>query len=290
MKLFICKVCEKQFATQDALNGHGRAHRENKQPEKKRVYEKRPCPETGELLTIKTLNMRAFNVELYYKNPVKCKTCNSTIKWISRNNIFCGKLCANKSREYTEKTREKISKGLAEYHFKRVKVEKHAIKSMKKSEIESEYKNTQYEFSKIYSGKCAHCKTNFYSRKNSKYCKEHSNLYKSGNRNKYAFTFNVFDYPELFDLDLVKELGFYSAGGKYKKNLNGLTRDHKVSVNEAIKNNYDPYYIKHPLNCELMSFKDNSKKKTRSSITYENLVLLVDEWLSERASNPQTAI
>ena len=60
--------------------------------------------------------------------------------------------------------------------------------------------------------------------------------------------------------------------------MNGYTRDHKVSVNEAIKNNYDPYYIKHPLNCELMSFNDNNKKKTKSSISYDELVKKVDEY------------
>jgi len=61
-------------------------------------------------------------------------------------------------------------------------------------------------------------------------------------------------------------------------NTNGLTRDHKISVNEAIRNNYDPYYIKHPLNCELMSWKKNNKKKTKSSITYSKLKQLVDAY------------
>lgn len=71
----------------------------------------------------------------------------------------------------------------------------------------------------------------------------------------------------------LKEVGMWGYD-----NTNGLTRDHKLSVNEAIKNNYDPYYIKHPLNCELMSWTENNKKKTKSSITYEKLKQLVDDY------------
>lgn len=63
-----------------------------------------------------------------------------------------------------------------------------------------------------------------------------------------------------------------------KDNPDGVTRDHKVSVNEAIINGYDSYYIKHPLNCELMLFGDNAKKHTKSSITYEELVEKVKEY------------
>ena len=77
----------------------------------------------------------------------------------------------------------------------------------------------------------------------------------------------------------MKEKGWYCKGGRYKKwNPSGLTRDHKISVNEAIKNNYDPYYIKHPLNCELMSFEKNNKKKIKSSLTYQQLLKIVDKY------------
>lgn len=63
-----------------------------------------------------------------------------------------------------------------------------------------------------------------------------------------------------------------------KTNPGGVTRDHKVSVNEAILKGYDSYYIKHPLNCELMLFSENAKKHTKSSITYEELVSQVDKY------------
>ena len=137
------------------------------------------------------------------------------------------------------------------------------------------------DFTKIIKNRCKHCNNIFYSRQNIKFCKNHSYLYTRKNKNRYKFTFNLYEYPDLFDLSLLEKTGWYSNGkidSKKPVNMNGYTRDHKVSVNEAIKNNYDPYYIKHPLNCELMSFNDNNKKKTKSSISYDELVKKVDEY------------
>jgi hypothetical protein len=96
-------------------------------------------------------------------------------------------------------------------------------------------------------------------------------MYCESSKSGYKFTFNVYHFPELFDLDLLNKVGWYSPGGKTKKwNINGLSRDHKISVNDAIKNNYDPYYIT-PLNCELMPHIENNSKKTKSSISYTYL-------------------
>lgn len=60
--------------------------------------------------------------------------------------------------------------------------------------------------------------------------------------------------------------------------MSGVSRDHRVSVSSAIKNNYDPYYITHPINCELMHHIDNVKKHTSSSITYEELIKQVNDY------------
>ena len=89
----------------------------------------------------------------------------------------------------------------------------------------------------------------------------------------------MFHYPDLFDLDELTRIGFYSAGGNRKQvNMGGLSRDHRVSVSEAMANNYDEYYIRHPINCELMPQTANSSKHNKSSITYEQLVREVDEY------------
>ena len=120
---------------------------------------------------------------------------------------------------------------------------------------------------------CKHCSIPFTNTRQVKYCESCSHLYSHNGRARYWFTINVFKYPELFDLDSLKKVGFRS-----KENLNGYTRDHKVSVNEAIKNNYDPYYITHVMNCELMLWMDNNKKNTKSSISYDKLKMIVDEY------------
>jgi hypothetical protein len=80
----------------------------------------------------------------------------------------------------------------------------------------------------------------------------------------------------LFDLSLIDEIGWYSPAKKTERNLNGLTKDHIVSVSDAIKNNYDYYIITHPMNCKLMRQSENSKKKTRSAMSYEKLKRLVE--------------
>ena len=136
-------------------------------------------------------------------------------------------------------------------------------------------------FTKMHICKCSHCSTVSISRIKKKYCSVCSDLYSPNSRNRFKFTFNVFKFPDLFDTKLLSSIGFYSPGGKSGKwNPNGLSRDHRVSVNESILNNYDPFYITHPLNCELMTQEENNKKKTNSSISYAELVSIVDKYES----------
>lgn len=139
-----------------------------------------------------------------------------------------------------------------------------------------------HPFSKVYKCSCKiqSCDNIFYTEFPRKFCKDHTNFYTEKLRGKYGFKFNIFDFPDLFDLDLLKEKGFYHSGnikGK-PKNLDGLSRDHKISVADARKYNYDPYYISHAMNCDLISQSKNSSKGTKSSITYSELVELVNEY------------
>jgi len=100
-------------------------------------------------------------------------------------------------------------------------------------------------------------------------------------RYQYCFNFEIIDYVDIFDMSLVGAHGWRST---VHTNMNpyGVTRDHKVSVHDAIKFGYLPYYIKHPLNCELMLFVDNAKKGKKSSMLYEDLVTQVDEYEKTR--------
>jgi len=83
MKKYICKLCNKEFATRNALSGHGVAH-----SQKKKDFDNK---------------VRTENQERYYKSPTKCKGCGKVISYENRNNVFCGSSC---SAIYNNKRRE----------------------------------------------------------------------------------------------------------------------------------------------------------------------------------------
>ena len=96
-------------------------------------------------------------------------------------------------------------------------------------------------------------------------------------KNACVFKFNVYDYPEEFDLTLVEKYGFYSAANR-GNNLNGISRDHKISITYGFKNNINPKLISHPANCQLMLQSENSSKKTKCSISVDELKNEIQKW------------
>lgn len=209
------------------------------------------------------------------KNIYQCKNCQEKfIPKDKRYSIFCSQSCSasynNKGKKKSKETKEKISKTISS--ISDIKMKTCKWKLFLKYFVWG-------DFTKIIKNKCSFCNKIFYNRKNIKYCKNHSNMYMKNNRGRYEFTFNVYNYPDLFDLNLLNEKGWYSPKGKSGKwNPKGLTRDHKISKTEAVRNNYDPYYIKHPLNCQLLTQIENNRKRTNNSINYEELVKMINEW------------
>ncbi len=284
---FNCNICNKEFKSALALAGHKRMHGPSNGSVIPYFRSKCCVIETKEEITVEFL-------ETYLSKICSCKNCGKKIY----NQDFCCKSCSttftNKQRKpRSAESRKKTSRSLGIFNSKKPKKEKpeKIIKPKKLSKttiitkepkIAKDRLNKKLivgEYSYAHLRTCRHCSKKFYSRTEIQYCKDHAGLYMAENRNRFKFTFNVFHHPELFDLNLLKEIGWYSPGGKAGKwNINGLSRDHKVSVNDAIKNNYDPFYIKHPLNCELITHAENNKKKTKSSISYERLILLVEEY------------
>ena len=215
------------------------------------------------------------------KNIYTCKNCSNQFQPKNkRYSTFCSQSCSasynNRERIKTKESKKKIGYSLKnKYNRKRYPFPKsynHHLSPRNKKNITGKY-------TKIFLNKCKHCNYIFFNRQKMKYCEKHKNLYGKNNRNLYTFTFDIYDYPDLFNIKSIKEKGFYSPRKDGKNvDLNKFTRDHKISVTEAIKNNYDPYYIKHPLNCEIMSMKENNIKNDKSSITYEELVILVNNF------------
>lgn len=215
----------------------------------------------GAAYSKKMADLKFSKIAEYELNPKLCKYCQSPIPYDKRVNSFCDSSCSasynNKIKPY-DKVKETWKKKYP--------------KSKKTSSGHIIEPNSPY--SKLILCSCKHCGTKTLNRTQKRYCIDCEHLYSHEGRAKYWFTFNVFQYPELFDLSLITTYGFRDN----KTNPNGITRDHKISVNDAIRYNYDPYYIKHPMNCELMFFNDNNKKKTNSSITYEQLIELVNNY------------
>lgn len=194
------------------------------------------------------LALRAKCQIKYYSNPKYCKHCSTMIPWEKKTNSFCNQSCA------------------ASYNNSHSTANRKFGPSKKPAEPKLPYLT-------LYKCRCKHCGKEWRARQSKRICEEHTHLYSHEGRAKYWFTFNVYDYPYLFNLDLISKFGWRS-----QQNPNGVTRDHKISVNEAIKNSYDSFYIKHPLNCELMLFEQNNKKKTKSSISFSDLKKQVDDY------------
>lgn len=192
----------------------------------------------------------------------------------------------HKENPMSDKTKEKISKAQIG-KTQSIETKEKISKSLKELYKENPEKHSKFnalkptivgEFSTLYNCTCKHCNLKMLLPSPKQYCEEckenHSNL-----RMRFQFNFNVYHYPDLFDLDLLNENGWYAPRGKSGKwNPNGLSRDHKVSIAEAIKNNYDSYYITHPMNCELMPHSENQKKHSECSLSYSSLKQLVDEY------------
>lgn len=260
---YSCTSCEKVFNSSLGLAGHKRMHG----PSGGKIDNPVCCC----LITKYELLVR--DLEKYQRSLKPCKNCQKLFKPTTGRKTFCGHSCStsftNRSRgARSEETKKRISKSL-------IKVNK----PKKEAKPKNPKKESAGPYSQVFICSCKHCQIKFVSRIKKQYCSDHKDFYSAGNKSGYKFTFNVFHYPDLFDIDLLKSVGWFSPGGKAGKwNLNGLSRDHKISVNDAVAKGYDPYYITHPLNCELMPHVKNNKKKTNSSISYEKLKLLVDDY------------
>lgn len=91
------------------------------------------------------------------------------------------------------------------------------------------------------------------------------------------FKFWLQSYKDEFDFSLIEKYGWYGKRkGEY--NLEGVSRDHMVSVKYGFLNNVDPKIIAHPANCKLMQHKENGKKKDKNSITLEELLVRIEAW------------
>ena len=262
-KISTCQICSSTFT-------HG--------PSSKGLYCSRSCSVKGVGIRNRLRNSR-LRQEKLITNPRYCSQCQSVLT-ANHHKKFCSKSCAATYNNTIRPKRQRQSPRdlVCLTCSKTINCRGRIYCSRTCSAIASQ--NRPHKRKKEFiSCRCKHenCGVVWESKKYAKYCSQHSHLYSHNERARYWFTINVYKFPELFDIDSLTKIGFRSS-----TNPNGYTRDHRVSVNEAINNGYDPYYITHVMNCELMLWQENNKKKTRSSITYEELKTRVHEYDSKQ--------
>lgn len=205
---------------------------------------------------------------------VSCNKCNKSItvmerefKFPSREKYYCGKSCSQ-SRIRTQVVKDKISQTLLD----KINSGELIVFGGHKAEYETRICpecNGSFQVNKIVSK--TFCSVSCV-RKNKKTSDEFL-AYKHA----CAFKFNVWQYPEEFNLDLIKEHGWYKAANR-GNNLTGVSRDHKISVMFGWENKIPPEIIAHPANCELMQHAKNISKHAGCSILLEQLLDTINIW------------
>lgn len=253
------------------------------------------CPHCGEHLY---MNKRSFanHIRWCKSNPNYEKILNGTISKLKGNKVEHNKYiikCENCGNEYevvctkNEFEKGKYKKTCCEFCAKQVTHKKSKQeKYVKISQSLKKYYGTYGNDKK----KCPQCGNDFtMNKRNQVFCSiKCARLYRREKeienwteyqyyRIQCRFQFNLSDFRDEFDFDLITENGWYKAKN-HGNNLKGVSRDHMFSIKRGYEMQIDPYLISHPANCELMLQTDNFRKLTDCSITKEKLVERVEDW------------
>ncbi len=190
----------------------------------------------------------------YKLNPATCKCCNSQLIYEKRKNKFCSNSCSSKITNQI--TRKRGPTAVEKFPFSKIKF------------ILCKHTNRYYS-NKNPDGSIRRC---------SPYIKTIKEQYYTASR----FKFNVYHYPDEFDLSLIEHHGWYTCPGLKRKgkpkNILGVSRDHIVSVSYGFANNIDPAVISHPANCRIMLHSTNKIKHNKCDLTIEELLEKINYW------------
>lgn len=234
--------------------------------------------------------------EEYEANPNKCLFCCSSLPYKSKKK-FCNNSCSAKySNANRSQLKEKIlsvcSVCNAEFEQPARKKETCSRSCAAKSNANSNPKTPSKKksnkirigdvrgdaiFTRVYQCRCCQKYVDYKIIKYCSTCQPNVRMYRA----RCEFKFNVYDYPDKFDVMLIETHGWYSPGGKKghkTKNTNGVARDHLYTVADGFKNGIDPELLAHPANCQLLLQLENVKKRDTSSITFEELLQRIADW------------
>jgi len=206
-----------------------------------------------------------------------CPKCNVEH---DKSGIFCSRSCANKRGPRTVEFKKTVSEKLTG--------RKVSNDTIQKISGDNHHKRKGKNLSKREIIHCLLCHKQFLQKKDtSKYCSVECYIesYRAV-RTEWKqyniackFIFNVYNYPKYLDLQLINEHGWYSASNR-GNNLNGISRDHMFSVKQGFRQKVCPKIISHPANCQLLLHSLNSSKKTKCSITIEELKERIKNFVS----------
>lgn len=208
---------------------------------------------------------RFINLELYYLDPKLCKHCSKPIKYDAsiQGNEFCNHSCSQSfvmiDRDPDIILKQKIT-------LKKTLQDKKVI---------------NYPFTRIKFITCLSCPKLFVKRYGgSKYCSRYCCNMSDINqyRRSCKFSISFLKYPHLFDPSLLEQYGWYRASNHPKGyNPNGATWDHLFRIEDGFKLGVSPEIMSHPVNAEMMSWKENRLRFT-SIITYDQLLERIDRF------------
>lgn len=208
----------------------------------------------------------------YNTNPKKCKFCEKLIPYEKRINSFCSKECRINSLIIWNKNKKGIKKIFSEKGLYNI-LEANDIRYNTKKYYENpkycKECNSPLSYNKRKHVFCSiGCKRNYDKRNMSEYQKYYR---------KCQFDFSLNLFPDEFDFSLIEKYGWYRAKN-HGNNLNGISRDHMISIKYGYENNINPEIIKHPANCSLMKHGDNVSKNKNCSITLNELLDRIKLW------------
>jgi predicted nucleic acid-binding Zn ribbon protein len=190
--------------------------------------------------------------KVYKSFCIQCKT------GIFSNNKFCSRSCAatfnNKLK--TPESRKKQADTLIRNKIKSGWVPKKKENPVPRKRVCIICNRIDYTNAHFQSDKC-------------KFCND-SLTY----RHECKFKFDLRKFPTEFNLKLLEEKGMFNP----KTNPKGVSRDHMLSVEYGKKNQIDPKIISHPANCKLITQGENTKKQSKCSITYPELIERIKQW------------
>jgi hypothetical protein len=207
--------------------------------------------------------------EEYLKNPKRCKYCEKEISFEKRKNTYCNSSCM---ASYTNK----LKKG-KEHNFSDVGINNILLSIKKRYNVDEYYVNPKkcincdnvLTFQKKFQKYCNwNCKKEYYS-KNSEYY----NIYHFLTN----FKFHINTFKDEFDFTLIEKNGWYKAKN-HGDNVDGVSRDHKISVKDGFRRLINPLILAHPSNCELVKNRHNQSKSDKCSLTLEDLLFKIKEF------------